>query len=155
MNSSAPKTQDDSERFIPITEDFDEPGEVTGIRRKPVIENVEEVRQSVGATFGTIGFPGRPDRTINYDHLCRDKKYKDRGVSEELKAHDLEAQIDSWAQQRMLKTRVALKPNAERQALIERVLQECMAGKKIVGFEIGQDEDGKITYTMYYNQRTS
>jgi hypothetical protein len=133
MTSIAPKPD---RELVPITEDFDNPNEVTGVRQMQQVQNTRK------ATLAHIGYPQRPDRTTSYEKVPMDRL-----------EYELEVQIDQWAHQRMLKTEIIGGADPERQAAIEKVLQSCEAKKKIQGFEISKDEKSKMaTYTLYYNQ---
>lgn len=136
MNSTAPKPNADRE-LSRITEGLDDPtDEITGVR---------EVRRTREATLAHIGFPGRPERSTSFEKTPMERL-----------AYELEVQIDQWAQQRMLKTEVIGGATPERQEAIERILRECQAKNKIEGFDAYTNEnDKKVSYIIYYNQRHS
>jgi hypothetical protein len=135
MNSTAPKPNPDRD-LVPITEDFDGPDEVTGVRQAQQVQNTRK------ATLAHIGYPQRPDRTTSFEKMPMDRL-----------EYELEVQIDQWAHQRMLKTEILGGADPEKQAVIEKVLQSCEAKKKIQGFEVSKDEQSKqVSYTLYYNQ---
>ena len=65
-------------------------------------------------------------------------------------SYDMEAQVDAWANKKILKAALVLGPDETKLAIAESTLNQCVTSGKIHHFESGTDADGKTVFNVYY-----
>ncbi len=67
-------------------------------------------------------------------------------------AHEMEAQVDQWADKKILKAALILDSDETRTAIAESTLNRCQTSNKIHHYDMSVD-DGKTVFNVYYKYR--
>lgn len=120
MNANTPKSPS-----AELEDDLDDGWQaVTGVRRR--VRDIDS-------------YPPRPERLAYFE------KHPESRLD-----YDVEAQVDQWADKKILKAAIVLGEDPTKTAIVESTLNQCQTSGKIRRFDVSTDEDGKTVFTVYY-----